>query len=78
MGSEYGYIDDNFGNCWAKCKKDCTMTVVRPGKVQCDECDSKCPTCGGTVKYYDQSESPYERVSGYLCLECTDKWNVRR
>lgn len=30
------YIEDGHGNSWPKCKPDCRMQVVRPGKVQCD------------------------------------------
>jgi hypothetical protein len=33
-------ITDGFGNEWPLCKrKDCGLSVVRPGKVQCDLCD---------------------------------------
>ena len=36
--SEYGEIDDGFGSTWLRCKPDCQLEVVRPGKVQC-ECE---------------------------------------
>jgi hypothetical protein len=31
-------IDDGFGNRWQKCllKAECSLQIVRPGKVQCD------------------------------------------
>ena len=28
-------IDDGFGNAWGKCRPDCGMYVVRPGKAAC-------------------------------------------
>jgi len=34
----YGTVGDGFGTFWARCKVDCKMEVVRPGKVQC-ECE---------------------------------------
>lgn len=37
----YDVISDGFGGCWSawcpECKKK-SMQIVRPGKVQCDEC----------------------------------------
>lgn len=37
----YNTIDDGFGNCWTKCRRPgCQLEIVRPGKVQCDPCDS--------------------------------------
>lgn len=30
-----GMVEDGFGGVWARCKSDCTLAVVRPGKVQC-------------------------------------------
>lgn len=34
-------IDDGFGNRWDKCERpDCDLQVVRPGKVQCNGCDT--------------------------------------
>ena len=70
-------ISDGHGSTWVKCKEDCGMVIVRPGKVQC-ECDSLCPTCGGNIDYYTAESSPYDRLSGYLCLTCTDEWAERR
>lgn len=33
-------VEDGFGNCWPKCPlPDCDLHVVRPGKVQCTNCD---------------------------------------
>lgn len=35
-------IEDGFGNAWSKRCPECgklTMVVVRPGKVQCDNCE---------------------------------------
>ena len=75
---DFGTIEDGFGSCWARCKEDCGLVVVRPGKVQCDECDSKCNHCGGEIKYYSDTESPYERMSGYMCLTCMDEYGFRR
>jgi hypothetical protein len=34
-------IDDGFGNEWPLCYKlDCQLHVVRPGKVECQQCDN--------------------------------------
>ena len=31
-------VDDGFGSLWEKCDRlDCSLQVVRPGSVQCDE-----------------------------------------
>jgi hypothetical protein len=36
------FIEDGFGGRWPKCEKpDCQLEVVRPGKVQCGDCE--CP-----------------------------------
>jgi hypothetical protein len=43
-----GFIDDGFGNRWSKCKPDCRMQIVRPGKVQC-ACDHEQPPAGGAT-----------------------------
>lgn len=40
---QHGSLDDGFGNQWPKCKADCRLEIVRPGKVQCD-CDSPTAT----------------------------------
>lgn len=34
-------VDDGFGNQWRKCSRpDCSLAVVRPGKVDCNgECE---------------------------------------
>lgn len=38
--SSNGFIDDGFGNRWARCDlADCDLAVVRPGKAQCSNCD---------------------------------------
>lgn len=40
-------IEDGFGSSWEKClRQDCSLQIVRPGKVQCDgEYDGiGCPT----------------------------------
>ena len=41
MNIEKYFITDGFGNSWDKicpeCGKD-TMKIVRPGKVQCENC----------------------------------------
>lgn len=30
-------VEDGFGNGWNKCLRlDCSLQIVRPGKVQCD------------------------------------------
>lgn len=30
-------INDGFGNAWVKClRADCSLHIVRPGKVQCE------------------------------------------
>ena len=34
----FGIVDDGFGSEWVRCKADCGIQFVRPGKVQC-ECD---------------------------------------
>lgn len=34
----HGSVEDGHGNAWAKCKADCRMHIVRPGKADCD-CD---------------------------------------
>lgn len=28
----FGTIEDGFGSCWSRCKEDCGLEVVRPGK----------------------------------------------
>lgn len=31
-------VDDGFGNLWGMCDRpDCSLQVVRPGSVQCDD-----------------------------------------
>lgn len=30
-----GFVEDGFGSAWPRCSPDCTLEVVRPGKVQC-------------------------------------------
>lgn len=35
MVKETATVSDGFGGIWAKCGADCTLEVVRPGKVQC-------------------------------------------
>ena len=63
-------IEDGFGGCWGKCEKpDCGLHVVRPGKVQC-WCDWVCDTCGGEIKHYSEQESPFENMSGTMCVKC--------
>jgi len=37
---DFGTVEDGFGNCWFRCKADCGLEVMRPGKVQC-YCDSQ-------------------------------------
>ena len=38
------YIHDDFGSTWVKCASDkCSLHIVRPGKVQCDEDVPECP-----------------------------------
>ena len=67
-------IEDGFGNSWCKCEKpDCGLEIVRPGKVQC-WCDWLCPTCGGEMQYFLQDDSPFEKLSGTLCVSCESKW----
>jgi len=49
----FGEIEDGFGNSWPLCKRDCALEIVRPGKVQCDLCDSAddeiyCMRCGSS------------------------------
>jgi len=70
--SDYGTIEDGFGSCWARCKPDCQLEVVRPGKCQCNDCDSKCGTCRGELGYYLESDSPFQGLSGTICVACTD------
>ena len=36
-------IDDGFGGEWVLCGPDCSLAVMRPGKVQCDEDGKNCP-----------------------------------
>lgn len=36
------FLEDGFGNHWAKCDKHCRMQIVRPGKTQC-ECEEMTP-----------------------------------
>ena len=71
--SDFGDIEDGFGNCWAKCKEDCGLEIVRPGKVQCD-CDYICAECGGEIRHYSEQESPFEHHSGWFCVNCTMQW----
>lgn len=68
--NDYGQIDDGFGSVWPRCKPDCQLEIVRPGKVQC-ECDDEgspeddeagmpafadtcCGKCPGDTCYVDQ------------------------
>lgn len=37
-----------------------------------------CPNCGGEIQYFSSLDSPYDGVSGYLCLSCTDEWCERK
>lgn len=37
--TDFGVLDDGFGNAWLLCSKDCELQIVRPGKAQCDKCD---------------------------------------
>jgi hypothetical protein len=31
-------VEDGYGNAWEKClRPDCSLQIVRPGKVQCDD-----------------------------------------
>lgn len=76
--NDFGTIEDGFGSCWARCSKDCELEVVRPGKVQCNICDNRCHQCGGETKWYGEKDSPYRKVSGQLCIPCTDKWATRK
>lgn len=69
---EYGFVDDGFGNKWSRCKKDCALEIVRPGKVQC-ECDNLCDRCGEEVTYHPMPKvlNPGEgSISGYWCDNC--------
>jgi len=35
----HGVVADGLGSEWPRCKPDCQLEVVRPGKVQCVPCD---------------------------------------
>ncbi len=35
MTDDWGTVEDGMGGVWSKCGPDCTLEVVRPGKVQC-------------------------------------------
>jgi len=39
-GGDFGSVDDGQGNAWPRCKADCGLEVVRPGKAQC-YCDDQ-------------------------------------
>lgn len=40
MTMNHDIIEDGFGNTWARCQlPDCDLHVVRPGKVQCSNCN---------------------------------------
>ena len=69
----YGVLEDGFGGIWRKCRHDCRMEIVRPGKVQCDECDYRCGMCGGKVTYHrppTDLKPGQGSVSGYWCDAC--------
>jgi len=36
-------IDDGHGSRWPKCGPGCSLHIVRPGKVQCDQDCAECP-----------------------------------
>jgi hypothetical protein len=63
-------IEDQFGSEWSKCLRlDCTLEVVRPGKVQCDGESDRigCPygvqdLIDGLYAENDYLESLVERV----------------
>lgn len=63
--AEFGTVEDTFGGVWERCKPDCKLQVVRPGKVQC-ECDFDCP-CGGHIEYHLESDLRWPQVSGWFC-----------
>lgn len=51
-------IDDGFGNAWAKClRTDCSLQIVRPGKVQCEG-------------EHDEIGCPHDHAEVLTSLEC--------
>lgn len=51
-------IEDGFGNGWNKClRRDCSLQIVRPGKVQCDG-------------EYDGIGCPHDQAELLTALEC--------
>jgi len=65
--TNYGTIVDGFGSEWVRCKPDCKLEVVRPGKVQC-ECD-ECATCMYCGEDIPNTEG-YEGAPMLVCLKC--------
>jgi hypothetical protein len=45
----YGKVTDGEGSDWPRCKADCGLEVVRPGKVQCVCDDRDEPTSTGAM-----------------------------
>jgi hypothetical protein len=57
----FGVVEDGTGGVWRRCRLDCGMEIVRPGKVQCSTCggsagapffeealeNGACPVCSG-------------------------------
>lgn len=37
-------VEDGLGGLWPKCSENCSLHVVRPGKVQCNRDCAECPS----------------------------------
>lgn len=35
----FGFVEDGIGGLWPRCRLDCGMEIVSPGKVQCSACE---------------------------------------
>lgn len=64
-------ITDEFGNYWQRCGPNCELEIVRPGKVQCNYCDTLCDFCGrNSVEFHLDPDSRWPGVAGWFCSNC--------
>ena len=46
-------LTDGHGSSWPRCSPDCTLSVTRPGKDDCDASQPECPNHGLTPEIAD-------------------------
>lgn len=64
-------LDDGFGGRWQKCGRDCSMEIVRPGKVQCQGCDYW-PNTALSTDTTEQPRSVQRRIAAQNGLPVPD------